>query len=84
MPVFRAEVSLVPNSAAINDNGKDDESSTAHDFNRAEDEFDFTIATDTEDLNNAEQEQKDGNPDADIEILSPERDGDTGSSEFEG
>jgi hypothetical protein len=40
VPVFRAQVSLVTNSAAINDNGKDDESGAAHDFDRGEDEFD--------------------------------------------
>jgi len=32
---------LVANSADIDDNGQDDESGTAHDFNCAKNEFDY-------------------------------------------
>jgi hypothetical protein len=44
----------------------------------------FTITADAEELNNAEQEQEYGNPDTNIDIISPESDSDTSSSEFEG
>lgn len=44
----------------------------------------FTISTDTKDLDNAEYEQEYSNPDTNVDVISPESDSDTSSSQFEG
>jgi hypothetical protein len=45
--------------------------------------FTFTIATDTEDLDDDQRNEEDGNPDTDVEIWTPVANGETGGGKLE-
>lgn len=44
----------------------------------------FTISTDSKELNSDQEKQEYRNPNAYVEVCTPEFDGDTGGSKFEG
>lgn len=84
VPVLGANVSLVAGTTTVDDNTEDDETNTGADLDDTEDEFDFSVAADSEDLDDDEGGQEDGNPHCHVDILSPELDGDGGSDQLEG
>ena len=43
----------------------------------------FAVSTDSEEVDYTEEEEEDSNPDTNVDIVSPEGDGDTGSGDFE-
>lgn len=64
LPVSEADVSSViaGDTADIDDDGEDDEATASCDLDAREDEFDFTITSDTEDLDPNEEDQEDSDP----------------------
>lgn len=71
------------NTTAINDDAKYDEADTSQDLDQGEDKFHFTIASNTEDLYSREKDQENGDPDADVNVVSPVLDSDRRGCEFE-
>lgn len=59
--------SIGRDSTAINDDTQNDESDDGNNLDRAEDELDLSIASDSEKIDGDNQDQKDGNPDTDID-----------------
>ena len=43
----------------------------------------FAVSADAKKVDYTEEEEEDGNPNTNVDIISPERDGDTGSGDFE-
>lgn len=43
----------------------------------------FAISTDSKVVDDTEEEEEDSNPNTNVDIVSPVRDGDTGSGNFE-
>ena len=43
----------------------------------------FAVSTDSKEIDYAEEEKEDSNPDTNVDIVSPVGDGDTGSGDFE-
>lgn len=84
VPVLGAQVSLVADPAAVDDNTEDNEANTSANLDHGKDEFDFSVSTDTEYLYGGEDDKEDGDPDTHVEIISPERDGDGSGDKFEG
>jgi hypothetical protein len=79
------------NTTAVDDDTGEDEADDSNDLDRAEDELDFTVATDTKDVDEDDDDKEDGDPHAVADtrvvvviISSPEADGDTGGDQFEG
>lgn len=84
VPVLGAQVSLVTNATAVDDNAEDDEANTSADLDHGKDEFNFSVATNTKHLDRGKHNQEDGDPDTHVKIISPERDGDGGGDKFKG
>lgn len=83
VPVFDAEVTLVADTATVDDDTEDDETNTGKDLDDGENEFDFTVSSDTEDLDNDESDEKDGDPHSHVDVITPKRDCFRGSNQFE-
>ena len=87
MPVLAANIATVigRNAAAIDDDGEDDEACTGDDLDDGEDEFNFSIATNAEDLDDDERNEEDGNPYPLVDVASacPVLESDTGGGDFE-
>lgn len=81
---MRPNVALWTCSTAIDDYPQNDESNAACYFDQGEEEFDFAVTADTEDLDDSEEGQEDGYPDSDVDVCSPKLNRDTSCSEFEG
>lgn len=62
VPVLGAQVSLVANTTTVDHDAEDDEADTGANLDHGENEFDFTIATDTEDLDGSEHDKEDSHP----------------------
>lgn len=82
VPISCADVSLVSDTTTVVNYTEQDETDTGADLDDGQDEFDFTVSTDTKNLNNDEQDQENTDPNSDIEIRSPERNGKGGSREL--
>lgn len=79
------------NTTTVDDDAGEDEADDSNDLDRAEDELDFTVATDTKDVDEDNDDEEDGDPHAvaDARIIvcivsCPEADGDAGGDQFEG
>lgn len=83
-PVLGAQVSLVANTTAVDNDTEDNEPGTSANLDHGKDEFDFSVATNTEDLNGGKHDQEDRDPDAHVEIIPPKRDGNRGGDKFKG
>jgi hypothetical protein len=62
VPVLDTEVALVADTTAVDDDTEDDETDTSNDLDDGKNELDFTISTDTEDLDDDESDKEDGDP----------------------
>ena len=84
LPVSSTDVATIVgrHTSAVDNDTEDDEANTGGDLNDAEDEFDFTVAADTEDLYDCEDGQEDSDPDSDV-VIAPELDRDGSSCDFE-
>jgi hypothetical protein len=83
VPVLNADVALVTDTTAVDDNTKDDEANTGADLDDGENKLNLAVTADTKDLDNHEDDEEDGDPDSHVDIFSPELDGDGGGDEFE-
>ena len=79
------------NTTAVDDDTCEDEADDSNDLDRAEDELDFTVATDTKDVDEDDDDEEDSDPHAVADsravvviVSGPEADGDTGGDQFEG
>lgn len=52
------------NTTAVDDDTGDNEANDSNDLDRAEDELDFTVATDTKDVDEDDDDEEDGDPHA--------------------
>jgi len=86
VPVFCANVSSVIgwDTANVDHNGEDDKTAARHDLDAGKRELDLTVTADSKELVHDEEDQEDGDPDCYRYIVSPEFNGDGGSSELEG
>ncbi len=78
------------NSTAVNDNTEDDEADNGSDFDDAKNEFDLAVTSNAKDVDNANTDQEDGDPDTDVDGRSacvlgvgPEGNCDTSSGQLE-
>lgn len=79
------------NTADVDDDTGDDEADDSNDLDQAEDELDFTVATDTKDVDEDDDDEEYGDPHAIIDsrcfvdiVSGPVTDGDAGGDQFEG
>lgn len=79
------------NTTAVDDDTGKDEADDSNDLDRAEDELDFTVATDTKDVDENDDDEEDGDPHAVVDtriiiviVSCPEANGYTGGDQFEG
>lgn len=82
-PVLDTDVALVANATAVDDNTEDDETNTGADLDDRENKLNFTVTSNTEDLNAHEDNKEDRDPDSHVDIFSPESDGDGSRDKFE-
>lgn len=64
MPVLDAQVTLVSNTSAVDDDSEDNEADASADLDHGQDKFHLTITADTEELDGNEHDKEDSNPDA--------------------
>ncbi len=91
VPVMSSDVAAVRSieimgrfdTSAVDDDAEDDEPDDSENLDHSQNEFDFTISANAEDLNDTEEEEEDGDPDADVDVAPPEVDCQTGRGDFE-
>lgn len=83
-PVLGANVALVADTTAVDDDSKNDEANAGADLDHGEDELDFTVTLDAKDLDDGKSDQEDRDPDTHADRFVPEFDGNTSGNEFEG
>lgn len=86
MPITGSNVPTIirRHTAAVDNDAEDDEANTSNDFDHGKYEFHFAITSDAKYLDQAEEDHKDGDPNADVNVFSPILNGDRGGGEFEG
>lgn len=68
----------------VDDYAKNDKSSTSQHLAHGQEEFNLSITSDAKELNADESDQKDGDPNPDIDSVVPVSNGDTSGSQLEG
>ena len=84
VPVLGTEVALVADTTAVDDDAEDDETRAGNDLDGAENELNLSVAADTKDLDDGEDDEEDGDPDTLVDILAPELNGNRGGCQLEG
>lgn len=83
-PVLTSDVTAIWSTAAGQDDTKDDEPDDSDDLDDREEEFRFTVALDTEQINADDNGQEDGDPGVVVNrSVRPEFNGECGSDDFE-
>lgn len=84
VPVLCTNVPRASRDAtAVDDDSKDDETSAGENFDRGEDELDLAISAHAEALNDGQDNEEDGDPDADV-VCRPVLNGQAGGGDFKG
>lgn len=92
MPVFGSNIATLirGHTATVDNDGQDEEATNSDDLDNSEDKLDFSVTSNTEDVDEHDQDQEDGDPHSDVDRrmagvvrIRPVGNGNTSSSQLE-